>query len=128
MLYGQFVMITRMCCYFHRQPLIIYFTNNIPLLFKVRASAVFAPEMSVAMKLEEFDAMVSEEFMFPYSIRMSLSPDGCVINGVNFSSCQLYRRRWIIRANGAIVNNVDGKGVIGEVSFTFTFKILSLQM
>ncbi|KAL1544884.1 F-box protein skip16 [Salvia divinorum] len=74
---------------------------------KVRASAAFLPEFS---NLQD----ESEKFLFAYSIRMSLSPDGCVINGVTFSSCQLYWRQWIVRANDAIVSNVNGEAVIGK--------------
>ncbi|KAL2230397.1 UNVERIFIED_CONTAM: F-box protein SKIP16 [Sesamum indicum] len=74
---------------------------------KVRASAAFVPEFS---NLQD----ESEKFLFAYSIRMSLSPDGCVINGMTFSSCQLYWRHWIIRANDAIVSDVNGEAVIGK--------------
>ncbi|KAK4406254.1 F-box protein SKIP16 [Sesamum angolense] len=74
---------------------------------KVRASAAFVPEFS---DLQD----ESEKFLFAYSIRMSLSPDGCVINGMTFSSCQLYWRHWIIRANDAIVSDVNGEAVIGK--------------
>ncbi|KAH6816046.1 SKP1/ASK-interacting protein 16 [Perilla frutescens var. frutescens] len=74
---------------------------------KVRASAALVPEFS---NLQD----ESEKFLFAYSIRMSLSPDGCVLNGVTFSSCQLYWRHWIIRANDAIVSDVNGEAVIGE--------------
>ncbi|PIN04187.1 putative Mg2+ and Co2+ transporter CorD [Handroanthus impetiginosus] len=74
---------------------------------KVRASAVFVPEFS---NLRD----ESEKFLFAYSIRMSLSPNGCVINGVTFSSCQLYWRHWIIRANDAVVSDVNAEAVIGK--------------
>ncbi|KAG8362577.1 hypothetical protein BUALT_BualtUnG0061900 [Buddleja alternifolia] len=74
---------------------------------KVRASAAFVPEFS---NLQD----ESDKFMFAYSIRMSLSPDGCVINGTTFSSCQLYWRHWIIRANDAVVSDVNGEAVIGK--------------
>ncbi|XP_047983111.1 F-box protein SKIP16 isoform X1 [Salvia hispanica] len=74
---------------------------------KVRASAAFLPEFS---NLQD----ELEKFLFAYSIRMSLSPDGCVINGLTFSSCQLYWRQWIIRANDTIVSNVNGEAVIGK--------------
>ncbi|KAL0413753.1 UNVERIFIED_CONTAM: F-box protein SKIP16 [Sesamum radiatum] len=74
---------------------------------KVRASAAFVPEFS---NLQD----ESEKFVFAYSIRMSLSPNGCVINGMTFSSCQLYWRHWIIRANDAIVSDVNGEAVIGK--------------
>ncbi|XP_019168396.1 PREDICTED: F-box protein SKIP16 [Ipomoea nil] len=74
---------------------------------KVRASAVLVPE---CCNLEHD----SEKYMFAYSIRMSLSPEGCILNGMKFSSCQLYRRRWIIRANDAIVDDISGEAVIGK--------------
>ncbi|KAK6146313.1 hypothetical protein DH2020_020182 [Rehmannia glutinosa] len=74
---------------------------------KVRASAAFVPEFS---NLQD----ESEKYLFAYSIRMSLSPDGCVINGLTFSSCQLYWRHWIIRANDAVVSDVNGEAVIGK--------------
>ncbi|GFP95801.1 F-box protein skip16 [Phtheirospermum japonicum] len=74
---------------------------------KVRASAVFVPEFS---NLQD----ESEKFLFGYSIRMSLSPDGCIINGLTFSSCQLHWRHWIIRANDAIVSDINGEAVIGK--------------
>lgn len=79
-------------------------------MLKVRASAVFLPEFSNPQ-----DEL--EKFLFAYSIRMSLSPDGCVINGVTFGSCQLYWRQWIIRANDAIVSEANGEAVIGKVWF-----------
>ncbi|KAL2463444.1 F-box protein SKIP16 [Forsythia ovata] len=74
---------------------------------KVRASAVFVPELS---NLQD----ESEKFLFAYSIRLSLSPGGCVINAMTFSSCQLYWRHWCIRANDAIISNVNGEAVIGK--------------
>lgn len=80
-------------------------------MIKVRASAALVPEFS---NLQD----ESEKYLFGYSIRMSLSPDGCVINGMTFSSCQLYWRHWIIRANDAVVSDVNGEAVIGKVSFS----------
>ncbi|KAL6532042.1 F-box protein skip16 [Orobanche gracilis] len=56
----------------------------------------------------------SEKFVFAYSVRMSLSSDGCIVNGLRFSSCQLYWRHWIIRANRAVVSDVNGEAVIGK--------------
>lgn len=58
-----------------------------------------------------------QKYHFAYSIRMSLSPEGCTINGMNFSSCQLHSRHWIIRMNDTVVDRVDGEAVIGQVSF-----------
>ncbi|XWS09350.1 hypothetical protein CRYUN_Cryun40dG0077600 [Craigia yunnanensis] len=73
---------------------------------QVRASAVFVPEFA---KLQD----EAEKYFFAYSIRMSLLPEGCIINGMTFSSCQLNWRHWVIRANEAIVSNVNGEAVIG---------------
>ncbi|KAL8479519.1 hypothetical protein ACS0TY_026424 [Phlomoides rotata] len=75
---------------------------------KVRASAIFVPEYS---NLQD----ESEKFVFSYSIRLSLSSDGCLINGVTFNSCQLHWRHWIIRANDAVVSDVNGEAVIGKI-------------
>ncbi|XVE84491.1 hypothetical protein DITRI_Ditri17bG0017700 [Diplodiscus trichospermus] len=74
---------------------------------QVRASAVFVPEFA---DLQD-DA---EKYMFAYSIRLSLLPEGCIINGMTFSSCQLNWRHWIIRANEDIVSDVNGEAVIGK--------------
>ncbi|KAL3506765.1 hypothetical protein ACH5RR_032147 [Cinchona calisaya] len=74
---------------------------------KVRASAVFVPEGS--NRHDEND-----KYLFAYSVRMSLLPDGCIINGTNFGSCQLYWRHWVIRVNDAIVGNVNAEAVIGK--------------
>ncbi|KAK4489103.1 hypothetical protein RD792_004897 [Penstemon davidsonii] len=74
---------------------------------KVRASATFVPELS---KLQD----ESDKFLFAYSIRLSLAPEGCVINGMNFGSCQLYWRHWTIRANDVVVSDANGEAVIGK--------------
>ncbi|CAK9151924.1 unnamed protein product [Ilex paraguariensis] len=79
-------------------------TNNV----RVRASAVLVPEYTNLQ--HEF-----EKFLFAYSIRISLLPEGCVINGIPFNSCQLYWRHWIIRANDAVVSDVKGEAVIGKL-------------
>ncbi|GKV39231.1 hypothetical protein SLEP1_g47037 [Rubroshorea leprosula] len=42
---------------------------------------------------------------------MSLQPEGCIINGMTFDSCQLYWRHLLIRSNGDIISNVDGEAV-----------------
>ncbi|KAL6528072.1 F-box protein skip16 [Orobanche hederae] len=84
----------------------VYFATDFPL-FEVRASAAFVPEFS---NLQD----ESEKFVFAYSIRMSLSSDGCVVNGLRFSSCQLSWRHWIVRANHAVVSDVNGEAVIGK--------------
>ncbi|KAJ4838468.1 hypothetical protein Tsubulata_034930 [Turnera subulata] len=73
---------------------------------QVRASAVLVPELT------DLNAS-ADRFIFSYSIRMSLLPDGCFINGMYFSSCQLHWRHWIIRANNTVVSNVNGEAVIG---------------
>lgn len=78
------------------------------IIFQVRASAVFVPEF--AALLDE-----AEKFTFAYSIRLSLLPEGCVINGMTFSSCQLNRRHWIIRVDEVVVSSATGEAVIGEV-------------
>lgn len=59
----------------------------------------------------------SETYTFSYSIRMSLLPEGCVINGMPFSSCQLNWRHWIIRSNDVVVADTGGEAVIGQVRF-----------
>lgn len=56
-----------------------------------------------------------EKYLFAYSIRMSLLPEGCIINGMSFSSCQLHRRHWVIRANDIIKSDFHGDAVIGKV-------------
>ncbi|KAL8196009.1 hypothetical protein R6Q57_025009 [Mikania cordata] len=73
---------------------------------QVRASAVFAPEFSDFME-------ATEKYMFAYSIRMSLKPEGCFVHGMNFDSCQLYWRHWIIKSNDNVVDDINGEAVIG---------------
>ncbi|KAG6730704.1 hypothetical protein I3842_01G093200 [Carya illinoinensis] len=77
---------------------------------KVRASTVFIPE-STDLQID------NQRYAFSYSIRMSLLPEGCVIHGVPFSSCQLHRRHWIIHANDHKVSDVNAEAVIGKVEF-----------
>ncbi|KAH7572835.1 hypothetical protein JRO89_XS03G0021700 [Xanthoceras sorbifolium] len=74
---------------------------------KVHASAVFIPELA---NLQDD----SDKYMFAYSIRMSLLPEGCIINGMTFSSCQLHWRHWTIRANNVVVSDVNAEAVIGK--------------
>ncbi|KAK8483554.1 hypothetical protein V6N12_076223, partial [Hibiscus sabdariffa] len=74
---------------------------------QVRASAVFVPEFADLQN-------EVEKYRFAYSIRMSLLPEGCVINGMTFGSCQLSRRHWIIRANEDIISDFSGEAVIGK--------------
>ncbi|XP_022979795.1 F-box protein SKIP16 [Cucurbita maxima] len=74
---------------------------------RVRASAIFIPEFT--------DLLDSGgNYQFSYSIRMSLQPEGCIMNGMTFSSCQLHLRHWIIRANDYVVSRVNGEAVIGK--------------
>ncbi|KAJ9556773.1 hypothetical protein OSB04_011387, partial [Centaurea solstitialis] len=73
----------------------------------VRASAVFVPEFSDLLQ-------VAKKYMFAYSIRMSLKPEGCFIHSMPFESCQLYWRHWIIKANENVVADVNGEAVIGQ--------------
>ncbi|GKV52086.1 hypothetical protein SLEP1_g58687 [Rubroshorea leprosula] len=42
---------------------------------------------------------------------MSLQPEGCIINGMTFDSCQLYWRHLLIQFNGDIRSNVDGEAI-----------------
>ncbi|KAK7341568.1 hypothetical protein VNO80_24502 [Phaseolus coccineus] len=74
---------------------------------KVRASALIIPEF-----IDPRDD--SEKYLFAYSIRLSLEPQGCLINGMSFNSCQLHWRHWIIRANDDVVSNFNGEAVIGQ--------------
>ena len=92
------------------------------LFFEVRASALLIPEFS---DLQDD----IEKYLFAYSIRMSLGDEGCVINGMSFSSCQLHWRHWMIRANDKVVSDVNGEAVIGKVYvplflFVYLFFIL----
>ncbi|KAL5990860.1 F-box protein skip16 [Asimina triloba] len=73
----------------------------------VRASAVIVPELCNLQNEEE-------KYCFAYSIRMRLLPQGCMLDGVYFGSCQLYWRRWVICANDVVVSTVSGEGVIGK--------------
>ncbi|ONK77279.1 uncharacterized protein A4U43_C02F4910 [Asparagus officinalis] len=74
---------------------------------QVRASAVFVPEMSDLNGGEE-------KYYYSYSVRLSLLPDGCILDGTYYSSCQLYSRHWIIRSKDVVVSDVSGEAVIGE--------------
>ncbi|KAK4566617.1 hypothetical protein RGQ29_002759 [Quercus rubra] len=78
---------------------------------KVRASAVFVPEIA---DLED----ERRKYTFSYSIRMSLLSEGCVINGIPYSSCQLQRRHWIICANDRVESDVNDEAVIGQFTRT----------
>lgn len=74
---------------------------------RVRASAVIVPEFC-DLQNDEY------KYYFTYSIRMSLLPEGCIINGMIFNSCQLHERHWLIRANDTVVSNVHAEAVIGK--------------
>lgn len=82
------------------------------LTMQVRASSVFIPE--IANLRDQPPA-----YWFAYSIRMSLMPEGCILNGKHHSSCQLYWRHWVIRADGEVIDKVNGEAVIGKVEFYF---------
>ncbi|XP_043705896.1 F-box protein SKIP16 isoform X2 [Telopea speciosissima] len=74
---------------------------------QTRASSVLVPELSDLQQ-------ESERYWFSYSIRMRLLPEGCIINGASFGSCQLYWRHWIIRSNDTVMSDVNGEAVIGK--------------
>ncbi|KAK6914537.1 F-box domain [Dillenia turbinata] len=78
-------------------------TNNV----QVRASSVFVPELS---NLQD----ESEKYTFSYSIRMRLLPEGCIINGLYYDSCQLHWWHWIIRANDEVISDFNAEAVIGK--------------
>lgn len=91
-------------------------------LLKVRASAVFIPEASNPQN-------DNAKYTFSYSIRMSLQPEGCIIDGIPFSSCQLHWRHWIVRAHDRIVSVVNDEAVIGKVQFrTISFISTSVSL
>lgn len=79
---------------------------------KVRASAVFVPELADLTREED-------KYRYSYSIRLSLLPEGCMLDGTYFSSCQLHSRHWIIRCKDLVVSDVHGEAVIGKVGFAF---------
>lgn len=82
---------------------------------QVRASAVFVPELSELHGGED-------KYLFSYSIRMSLLPDGCMLDGMYHSSCQLRARHWIIKSRDEVVSNVNGEAVIGKYPLLFPGK------
>ncbi|KAJ3703726.1 hypothetical protein LUZ61_007431 [Rhynchospora tenuis] len=77
---------------------------------KVRASAVLVPEGSNPGGLDP----VMDKYLFAYSIRISLLPQGCMLDGAYYSTCQLRSRRWVIRLRENIVDDVAGEAVIGQ--------------
>ncbi|KAI4324348.1 hypothetical protein L6164_023895 [Bauhinia variegata] len=74
---------------------------------QVRASAVFIPELADPQDDRQ-------KYLFAYSIRMSLQPQGCIINGMPYSSCQLHWRHWVIRVNDVVISDANGEAVIGK--------------
>ncbi|KAJ7980679.1 F-box protein SKIP16-like [Quillaja saponaria] len=95
----------RSICLFPEEPplCLTAVTNGV----QVRASAVFVPELA---DLQDD----REKYLFSYSIRMSLLPQGCIINGMSFGSCQLHSRHWIICADDVVISDVHGEAVIGQ--------------
>ncbi|EHA8589922.1 F-box protein SKIP16 [Cocos nucifera] len=83
---------------------------------QVRASAVFVPEESDLNGEEE------KYYYYSYSIRMSLLPEGCMLGGMYFSSCQLQSRHWIIHSKDVVVSDVHGEAVIGKFPLLFPDK------
>ncbi|KAJ4730394.1 F-box protein SKIP16 [Rhynchospora pubera] len=77
---------------------------------KVRVSAVLVPEGSNPGGLDPD----MDKYLFAYSIRISLLPQGCMLDGAYYSSCQLRSRHWIIRSRENIVDDVAGEAVIGQ--------------
>ncbi|XP_010522171.1 PREDICTED: F-box protein SKIP16 [Tarenaya hassleriana] len=77
---------------------------------QVRASSVFIPEVADLQS-------ETQKYWYAYTIRMSLLPEGCILNGIHHSSCQLHMRHWLIRANNAIIDDVNGEAVIGMYPF-----------
>ncbi|XP_076904065.1 F-box protein SKIP16-like [Bidens hawaiensis] len=90
---------------FHEQPPVCSEATTCGV--QVRASAVFIPEFSDLMD-------EARKYMFAYSIRMSLKPEGCFVHGMKFDSCQLYWRHWIIKSGDDVVADPNGEGVIGQ--------------
>ncbi|XVE81026.1 hypothetical protein DITRI_Ditri15bG0029800 [Diplodiscus trichospermus] len=77
-------------------------------LLQVRASAVFVPEWA---NLQD----EREKYYFANLFRMSLLPEGCISDGMTFSSCQLHRTQCMIRANEAIVSVAKNEAGIGKL-------------
>ncbi|GAQ85968.1 hypothetical protein KFL_002630120 [Klebsormidium nitens] len=77
---------------------------------KVRSSAIFVPEHSHIHPLHP----VINRYFFAYSIRLSYEPPEEVAGVQPPRSVQLRSRQWIIRENGAVVDEVRGAGVIGK--------------
>ncbi|KAL8116988.1 F-box protein SKIP16-like [Apium graveolens] len=73
---------------------------------KVRAAALFIPEMSMTV-------LESNHYSFFFSLRMSLKPGGCIVNGMQFDSCQLCMCHWTIQGND-MVTEINEETVQGE--------------
>ncbi|KAM7278581.1 hypothetical protein ACFE04_005715 [Oxalis oulophora] len=83
-------------------------TTSITNGVQVRGSAVLVPEKC---KLEQDP----EKYVFCYSIRMSLLPEGCIRNGIHFDSCQLQWMHWTVHAdNDVIVSDVNANSLTEE--------------
>ncbi|XP_047308720.1 F-box protein SKIP16 [Impatiens glandulifera] len=95
---------------FHEEPPLC--TTAVTNGVKVRASAILVPELSNLLR-------EPANYMFAYSIRISLLPEGCIINGMHFDSCQLLSRHWTIIADDVVVSNVNGEAVIGKYPLLF---------
>ncbi|KAJ3671516.1 hypothetical protein LUZ60_007595 [Juncus effusus] len=80
---------------------------------KVRASAVLVPEGSTPGEPSTEDED-PDRYLYSYSIRLSLLPEGCRLDGKYHSSCQLAERHWLIKSRGYLVNDVNGEAVIGK--------------
>ncbi|KAM0032909.1 putative ApaG domain-containing protein [Helianthus debilis subsp. tardiflorus] len=76
--------------------------------------------------LKQFSDLTEEaqEYMFGYSIRMLVKPEGFFVHGMSFDSCQLYRRHWIIKSNDNLVGDFNGEAVIGHVYHIMAYIIL----
>ncbi|CAA6660310.1 unnamed protein product [Spirodela intermedia] len=101
----------KMICLFPEAPpsCTVAITNGV----KVRASSILVPELC------DLNDEGGDKYWFAYSIRLSLSPEGCMLDGVLHNSCQLYSRHWIIRAQENVVSDVRGEAVIGKFPLLF---------
>ncbi|KAH9606893.1 hypothetical protein KSS87_019727 [Heliosperma pusillum] len=95
-----------MICQFPEKPPLC--TTAVTNGVQVRASSMLIPEQS------EFGG---SGFLYAYSVRMSLLPEGCNIHGMTFDSCQLQSRHWIIRENEVVKGDVNAEAVIGKYPF-----------
>lgn len=72
---------------------------------QVRASSVFMPEVSNHLDKPPV-------YSYACSIRMSLMP---TFNRRHQSSWQMYSRHWVLRADDAVIGDVDGEVVLVKV-------------